>query len=97
MKGDDELYTFPRARIITLLDKHPEGLTKEKISELTKVNRSSVLHHLKILEKRKLIKISKPNKKKRGAPTFVYLTPKATPLSEKSIEMFHKLASLFKE
>ena len=74
-------------------------MTKEAISKATGINRTSVLHHIKILQKRKLVKVAKPKKGEgaKGAPTIVKITDRADPVTKASLEMFENIAKLFKK
>lgn len=99
MGKDDGFYTFPRAQILRVIKENKLGLTKEKIASLTGINRTSVLHHLKILKKRNLVKISKRKKGRgnRGCPTLVTLTSKADPQTKGVLDFFEKLFSVFNQ
>lgn len=98
MNKDDSLYTFPRAQILTLLKENPQGLSKEEIANKTKINRTSVLHHIKILQDRKLVEVSKRKKGEgnRGAPMIVTITKKADPQTKDTLALFEKLTSIYK-
>jgi len=92
--GDTTIYTLPRANILRTLKKYSEGISKQGLADVTKINRASVLHHLIILERVGLVEISK-RQKERGGPKIVTMTREITPRKKEILNKFEIFEAFF--